>query len=296
MLANASLAASAKLAANGLHSMTTNRSSSPNGINGNGASDSSSPSRDSTLHPDDELEAGQRTKLRAHISRANICRGDRVLEIGTGWGSFAIEAVKTTGCKVDSLTLSKEQKALAEERIRSSGLEDSITVHLMDYRDMPLAWKNKFDRIVSIEMLEAVGLEFLSTYFKCLNQVLKKDGGSICIQCITMPEDRFDSYSKEVDFIRKWIFPGGVLPSVTSIYEAVKEGSNGELIPEGLINIGPHYSRTLREWRDRFEINFDQIIKPALMKDHKEIRELPEDEKAREVEVFRRKWRCEYAS
>ncbi len=159
----------------------------------------------------DELEEAQKTKLRLIIRRANIRPGDRVLEIGTGWGSFAMEAVRMTGCTVDSVTLSVEQKALAEQRIAAAGMEGKIKVHLMDYRDFPASWNDSFDRVCSIEMLEAVGIEFLPTYFSCVDRVLKRQGGTAVFQCITMPESRAEAYYKGVDFIRKWIFPGGVL-------------------------------------------------------------------------------------
>ncbi|SPC61319.1 related to cyclopropane-fatty-acyl-phospholipid synthase [Ustilago sp. UG-2017b] len=238
----------------------------------------------------DELEEAQKNKLRLIIKLANIRPGDRVLEIGTGWGSFAMEAVRTTGCKVDSVTLSVEQKALAEQRIAAAGMESKIKVHLMDYRDFPASWTDSFDRVCSIEMLEAVGIEFLPTYFSCVDRVLKRNGGVAVFQCITMPENRAEAYYKGVDFIKKWIFPGGVIPSVTSLVNGATDGSNGNLILDTLVSIGPHYARTLREWKNRFEANFDKVIRPALLRDHNEISRLPEAQKQKEVEVFRRKW------
>lgn len=241
----------------------------------------------------DELEDGQMRKIRLHLDRAALQPHHRLLEIGTGWGALAIEAVRSSGCMMDSLTLSVEQKALAEQRIREAGLQDKITVHLMDYRDMPVQWTDRFDRIISVEMLEAVGIEFLSTYFQHVNRVLKRDGGVCVVQVITMPEERFDDYKGTVDFIRKWIFPGGVLPSVTCLLEAVAKGSKGSLVLDTVHSIGPHYARTLREWRHRFERHFDKRIAPALLDDHVEIRSLPLQEKKRQVEVFRRKWLCE---
>ncbi|KAJ1033992.1 hypothetical protein NDA18_000866 [Ustilago nuda] len=238
----------------------------------------------------DELEEAQKNKLRLIIKLANIRPGDRVLEIGTGWGSFAMEAVRTTGCKVDSVTLSVEQKALAEQHIAAAGMQSKIKVHLMDYRDFPASWTDSFDRVCSIEMLEAVGIEFLPTYFSCVDRVLKRNGGVAVFQCITMPENRAEAYYKGVDFIKKWIFPGGVLPSVTSLVNGATDGSNGNLILDTLVSIGPHYARTLREWKNRFEANFDKVIRPALLRDHNEISRLPEAQKQKEVEVFRRKW------
>nr|CDI51771.1 related to cyclopropane-fatty-acyl-phospholipid synthase [Melanopsichium pennsylvanicum 4] len=238
----------------------------------------------------DELEQAQKNKLQLIIKRANIRPGDRVLEIGTGWGSFAIEAVRMTGCTVDSVTLSVEQKALAEQRIAAAGMDSKIKVHLMDYRDFPASWTDSFDRVCSIEMLEAVGIEFLPTYFSCVDRVLKKQGGVAVFQCITISENRAEAYYKGVDFIKKWIFPGGVLPSVTSLVNGATDGSKGNLILDTLVSIGPHYARTLREWKNRFEANFNKVIRPALLRDHDEISRLPESQKQIEVDVFRRKW------
>lgn len=134
-------------------------------------------------------------KLRRFIDGAKIKSSDHVLEIGTGWGSFAIETVKRTRCRVTSLTLSKEQKTLADERIREAGLGDRIDIKLMDYRALP-APKVPFDKVVSIETLEAVGRECLSIYFACVDRLLKCDWGIAMFQCITMPEGRYDAAAK----------------------------------------------------------------------------------------------------
>jgi cyclopropane-fatty-acyl-phospholipid synthase len=133
------------------------------------------------------LEEAQDRKLARFIHNTRLKKGDRVLEIGTGWGSLAIKAVKETDCTVTSLTLSVEQKELAEERIRQAGLEDKIQVLLCDYRAMDIPKEGPFDKVISIEMLEAVGAEYLETYFVCVNKLLK-DGGIACFQCITIPE------------------------------------------------------------------------------------------------------------
>lgn len=134
-------------------------------------------------------------KLRRFIDGAKIKSSDHILETGTGWSSFAIEAAKRTGCRVTSLTLSKEQKTFAEERIREAGLGDRIDIKLMDYRAL-LVPEISFDKIVSIKMLEAVGREYLSTYFVCVDRLLKRDGGIAMFQCITMPEGRYDAAAK----------------------------------------------------------------------------------------------------
>jgi cyclopropane-fatty-acyl-phospholipid synthase len=140
------------------------------------------------LHATESLEDAQNCKLARVISQARIKKSDRVLEIGTGWGSFAIKAAKETGCSVVSLTLSVEQKALAEERIREAGVENLVEVKLCDYRSLKAEDVGLFDKVVSIEMLEAVGKEFISTYFGCIDHLLKKDGGIGVFQCITFPE------------------------------------------------------------------------------------------------------------
>lgn len=150
--------------------------------------------------PEEALEDAQMTKLQRFIDGAKIKQSDHVLEIGTGWGSFAINAVRQTGCRVTSLTLSKEQKQLAEERIMEAGFSERIEVRLLDYRNLPET-DGPFDKIVSIEMLEAVGREFLATYFSHIDRLLKKDGGIAMFQCITMPEGRYEAYSKGEELV-----------------------------------------------------------------------------------------------
>ncbi|SPO03200.1 related to cyclopropane synthase [Cephalotrichum gorgonifer] len=228
------------------------------------------------------LEDAQMTKLRRFIDGARIKSSDHVLEIGTGWGSFAIEAVKRTGCRVTSLTLSKRQQDLAEERIRAAGLEARVEVKLVDYRELPIP-EVPFDKIVSIEMLEAVGPEYLRTYFECIDRLLKRDGGIAMFQCITMPEGRHDAYSRSEDFISHYIFPGGYLPSITQLLNHITAASRGTLIVEKVENIGGHYARTLRLWNKAFHANFEAEIQPALQKEHPGMGQA-------EIEVFRRKW------
>ncbi|EXF75763.1 uncharacterized protein N0V96_006157 [Colletotrichum fioriniae] len=239
-------------------------------------------SGDDPNEPEETLEQAQMTKLHRFIDGARIKPSDHVLEIGTGWGSFAIEAVKKTGCRVTSLTLSKEQKALAEERIEAAGFSDRIDVRLTDYRELETPGR-PFDKIVSIEMLEAVGQEFLATYFAQMDRLLKKDGGIAVFQCITMPEGRHEAYSKGEDFINHYIFPGGYLPSITQLLNHISKESKGTLIVEKVENIGGHYSKTLRLWKEEFLRNFDSKIRPALKREHDDMTE-------EEIDVFRRKW------
>ena len=229
------------------------------------------------------LEEAQMRKLDRFIDSARMKSTDHVLEIGTGWGSLAIRAVQRIGCRVTSLTLSSEQKDLAEKRIADVGLTDKIEVLLCDYRALPKPREGFYDKVVSIEMLEAVGREFLSTYFACIDKLLKPDGGIAVFQCITMPETRYESYTRGEDFIRKYIFPGGHLPTVTQLVESINKGSQGRLIVDAIENIGPHYAKTLRIWKENFMANFDTRIRPALIDEHAGMN-------ASDTELFRRKW------
>ncbi|KAF2483200.1 methoxy mycolic acid synthase 1 [Neohortaea acidophila] len=247
------------------------------------------------------LEQAQYRKLCRFINNARIKSNDHVLEIGTGWGSFAILAVEKTGCRVTSLTLSEEQKRLAEERIKAAGYQDKIKVLLCDYRSLPVPASDadKFDKLVSIEMLEAVGAEFLVEYFRCVDRLIKRDSGVAVFQCITIPESRYDAYSKSDDFIRRYIFPGGHLPSVTQLLDAIRDGSRSpasqntpRLIPESIENIGPHYAKTLRLWRQNFMQNFASKIRPALLAAHAEGGKKMGEE---DVDLFRRKWEYYFA-
>ncbi|KAK4574724.1 hypothetical protein LTR86_001565 [Recurvomyces mirabilis] len=239
------------------------------------------------------LERAQYRKLCRFITNARIKSTDHVLEIGTGWGSFAMLAVEKTGCQVTSLTLSAEQKRLAEERIKAAGFQDRIKVMLCDYRSLHVPSEQaKYDKVVSIEMLEAVGAEYLETYFRCIDKLMKSDGGVAVFQCITMPESRYDYYASSDDFIRRYIFPGGHLPTITQLLDAIRAGSSSKgaaprLIPESVENIGPHYAKTLRLWRQAFMQNFNAKIKPALIEEHAEKGQRLSEE---DVELFKRKW------
>jgi cyclopropane-fatty-acyl-phospholipid synthase len=229
------------------------------------------------------LQEAQQRKLDRFIENAKIKSTDHVLEIGTGWGSFAIRAVEKTGCRVTSLTLSSEQKELAEKFIAAAGFTDNIEVLLCDYRALPIPREGSYDKVVSIEMLEAVGREFLATYFECIDKLLKPEGGIAVFQCITMPETRYEGYTKGEDFIRKYIFPGGHLPTVSQLVDSIARGSKGSLIVEGVENIGGHYAKTLRLWKEKFVRNFDTRIRPALIAEHKGMTES-------DAALFKRKW------
>jgi len=193
----------------------------------------------------DSLEEAQANKIRSVIEKARIDAHDHVLEIGCGWGGFAIETVKATGCRLTGITISREQYAYALDRVRRAGLEGRIEILLEDYRTV----QGFYDKIVSIEMLEAVGHEHLGTFFERCERLLKPDG-LIVIQVITIPDQRYDSHRGKPNWIQKHIFPGGVLPSLTAICRAMTADSS--LIVDDLENIGIHYARTLRLWRERF--------------------------------------------
>jgi cyclopropane-fatty-acyl-phospholipid synthase len=197
---------------------------------------------------DNCLDAAQNEKLDMIIRKARLTPDCHVLEVGCGWGEFAIRATLQSGCRVTGITLSTEQLQLARKRASDAGVSDKVSFELLDYRQLP-ALAQLFDRIISIEMLEAVGHEFLSTYFEVLDAVLKPDG-LVVIQVITTPEERYAEYRKSTDFIQKHIFPGGICPSVHAVVNAMTAGSTLHL--EHAENIGPHYATTLREWRRRF--------------------------------------------
>jgi cyclopropane-fatty-acyl-phospholipid synthase len=200
------------------------------------------------------LIQAQHNKIRMLIERAGITATDHVLEIGCGWGGFAIEAVRQTGCRVRAITISQQQYELASQRVREAGLEDRIRVELRDYRTL----EGQFDKIVSVEMIEAVGHEFLGPFFAICDRVLKPEG-TLILQAITIPHDRYDGYRNSVDWIRKHIFPGGHLPSVETLSEAMAQSTKLEIVDAE--DIAPHYASTLRDWRSRFEAAREQLSK-----------------------------------
>jgi cyclopropane-fatty-acyl-phospholipid synthase len=200
----------------------------------------------------DTCEDAQRRKLHSIIEKAQIGPADHVLEIGCGWGGFALEAAKETGCRVTGITVSEEQFALARKRVRNAGLEDKISILFKDYRHVTGA----FDKIVSIEMLEAVGHRYLGTFFKTCDRLLKP-AGKLVIQVITIPDQSYENYRRTSDWIKKYIFPGGHLPSVTAMSQAVTRHTC--LLMEQLEDIGTNYARTLKDWREKFMRNVDKV-------------------------------------
>jgi len=191
------------------------------------------------------LESASLAKLDRICQSLDLQPTDHLVEIGTGWGGMALYAAKSYGCRVTTTTISQEQHALASQRIAEAGLQDRVTLLLTDYRDMV----GQYDKLVSVEMIEAVGDEFLSTYFAACDRLLKP-GGKMLVQAITMPDQRYASYLKTVDFIQKYIFPGGCLPSVGAMQAAVGAGTGLRLT--GLFEFAESYAITLRNWRERF--------------------------------------------
>ena len=208
----------------------------------------------SAIYPNEEstLEEAAVHKLDTICQKLALQPGDRVIEIGTGWGGFAIHAAKHYGCHVTTTTISQEQLELAQERVRSEGLEDKITLLFDDYRDLA----GQFDKLVSIEMIEAVGPQFLDSYFSQINALLKPDGLAL-VQAINMPEQRYVRALKNVDFIQRFIFPGSFIPSFGAILESVRSESN--LVLTHSEDTGFHYARTLRDWCERFMANRDLL-------------------------------------
>ena len=196
----------------------------------------------------DTLEAAQLRKLHYTIAAARIKAGDHVLEIGTGWGSFAIEAVRKTGCRVSTITLSSEQADVARQRVKDAELEEKIEVLVCDYRHVPLpeGGRGRFDKLVSIEMIEHVGVEYLDTYFACVDRYLKLEGGIAAFQSSTIPEGRYEGYKRRTDFIQRYIFPGGHLPTVSALVGSIDRASKGRLLVEDIKSVSGHYVAALR--------------------------------------------------
>jgi len=198
------------------------------------------------------LEEASIEKLDSICRKLALQPSHHVVEIGSGWGSFAIHAAKNYGCKVTTTTISRDQYDLAMQRIKAAGLEDQITLLFRDYRDLD----GQYDRLVSIEMIEAVGHNYLPEYFgKCAS--LLKDDGQMLIQAITMPDQRYQRYLQNTDFIQQFIFPGSCVPSLTAIMNSITAAT--DLRVENIENIGPHYARTLRSWLENFTAQHEQI-------------------------------------
>jgi len=202
----------------------------------------------------EDLETAQGRKIERLLERTGVTVGTRLLEIGTGWGELAIRAARR-GAVVHSITLSTEQRELAQSRIAAAGLSDRVTVELLDYRALP--GDATYDVVLSVEMIEAVGHEFWNDYFRVLDRVTAP-GGRIGLQAITMPHDRMLATRRTYTWINKYIFPGGFLPSVEAVEEITRRVTDLRVVDR--LSFGSHYAETLRQWDERFAATHDRVL------------------------------------
>jgi cyclopropane-fatty-acyl-phospholipid synthase len=201
--------------------------------------------------PEQSLADAQRNKYRRMAEGAGLRPGMHVLEIGSGWGGFAIYAAGELGCRVTSVTISKAQRDLAVERVRAAGLADLVDIQLRDYREI----EGTYDAIVSIEMLEAVGAEYYEAFFGACDRALKP-GGRLSLQTIAFPDVAYERQRRGANWIQLYIFPGGLLPSLSVVERSLHRT---RLLVSGVIDIAPSYVRTLQEWRSRFMGNLEAV-------------------------------------
>ncbi len=206
------------------------------------------------FQPGDTLEAAQTRKYQAMCDLVELQTSDHLLEIGSGWGGMAVHAASTTGCRVTTATISPAQQRLAQQRILRAGLSELIDVQLCDYRHLT----GRYDKIVSIEMFEAVGEAYWPTFFGVCDRLLAP-AGVAGLQTITMPHRRYVASRRTYTWIHKYIFPGGLIPSTEAIERALTEGSH--LRVARMREIGHHYATTLRIWRERFLARRDEVVR-----------------------------------
>lgn len=198
------------------------------------------------------LEQAQRARLDLICRKLNLHSGDHVLEIGSGWGAMAIHAAQHFGCRVTTTTISRQQYEFTQQRVRAAGLQDRVTVLLQDYRDLC----GRYDKLVSIEMIEAVGHQYYDEYMRQCSALLKPEG-LMLLQAITIPDQHYDAARRSVDFIQRHIFPGSCIPSVTALVESMTRASDLRVVH--LDDIGLHYATTLRRWRGKLLGNVDKV-------------------------------------
>jgi cyclopropane-fatty-acyl-phospholipid synthase len=202
--------------------------------------------------PDMSLHEAQQARLDRICRKLQLKPDDHVMEIGTGWGGFALHAAQNYGCRVTTTTISSEQYEMAYQRVVDAGLHDRVTLLLEDFRDL----EGPYDKLVSIEMIEAIGHELLVPYFRKCSELLKPSGAML-LQAITIADQRYEEYRKSVDFIQRYIFPGGHLPSLAVMTDAVANHTDMRLL--GLEDIGLHYATTLNRWRENFFARLDDV-------------------------------------
>lgn len=201
---------------------------------------------------DSTLQEASLAKIDRICRKLQLSPQNQVLEIGSGWGSFAIHAARHYGCRVTTTTISQQQHDLAYQRVIAAGLGERITVLLKDYRDLT----GQYDKLVSIEMIEAVGYRFYDTYFRCCSNLLKPDG-MMLLQAITIADQRYERAKRSVDFIQRYIFPGSCIPSLTAMCQSLAQATDLRLFH--LEDQTPHYATTLRHWRERLFANLAQV-------------------------------------
>ncbi len=208
--------------------------------------------------PQSTLREASLAKFDAACRKLDLKPTDHLLEIGTGWGGLAIYAAQHYGCRVTTTTISKQQYELAKAKVAAAGLSDRITLLLEDYRDLNGPENGKFDKLVSIEMIEAVGAQYLDTYLSKCASLLKPDGAML-LQAITLQDQLYAQALKSVDFIQRFIFPGSFIPSVAAISQSIGKVTDMKIF--NLEDIGPHYATTLRHWRERFVAQLPAVRK-----------------------------------
>ncbi|KAL3846121.1 hypothetical protein ACJIZ3_003524 [Penstemon smallii] len=204
---------------------------------------------------DEDLKKAQLRKIQMLIDKAIISKENHILEIGCGWGTLAIEVVKQTGCKYTGITLSQKQLQYAELKVKEAGLQDKIRFLLCDYRQLPKT--TKYDRIISCEMLEAVGHEYFEEFFRCCDSALAENG-VLVLQFISVADEKYDEFRHSPGFIKEYVFPGGCLPSLNRVTSAMAVASRLSVVH--LEDIGSHYCRTLRIWRENFLQEQNKIL------------------------------------
>lgn len=204
------------------------------------------------LTPTSSLRDASLEKMDRICRKLDLRPSDHLLEIGTGWGGLAIHAATQFGCRVTTTTISQQQFDVAQQRVAAAGLSDRVTLLLQDYRDLT----GQFDKLASIEMIEAVGYRYLDTYFRKCSELLKPEG-SFVLQGIVMPDRQYAQYLESVDFIQKYVFPGGCLTSMGAMLESTARVTDFRFVHAE--DFGPHYAQTLREWRKRFHAQLDQV-------------------------------------
>jgi cyclopropane-fatty-acyl-phospholipid synthase len=202
--------------------------------------------------PENTLQEASVNKLDRICRKLQLNPGDHVLETGTGWGSFAIHAATNYGCRVTTTTISAQQHEVAKQRIEAAGLTDRVTLLLEDYRNL----QGSYDKLVSIEMIEAVGHAYLKTYLGACSDLLNPDG-QMLLQVISMPNQRYQSYLRTTDFIQKHVFPGSCCPSLNAVSDAITNATDMRCVQYE--DITPHYAQTLELWRQRFEARLEEV-------------------------------------